>query len=158
MNARRIAIGASGEDRALTGRIIAVFLQVYNELGYGFLESVYASALSIALREGGHRVDRQTAITVYYRGRVVGVFRADMIVDNTVVIELKAGVALAQGAEAQLMNYLRACSLEVGLLLHFGQKPVIRRVVYENERKLLAPEPEELNAEKAERAERGETE
>lgn len=115
--------------RELTSSIIAAFYEVYSGLGYGFVESIYGSALEGELRDRGHAVSREHAIHVTYKGREVGFQRADMVIDQVVIVEMKAGPALPPFAERQLMNYLRGTKLEVGLLLHFGPKPEFRRVV-----------------------------
>jgi GxxExxY protein len=112
-----------------------VFYEVYNELGCGFLESVYEKAMAIALGAAGLRVSRQVGIEVWFRGQSVGDFRADEIVEDAVLLELKAARAIEPSHEAQLLNYLRATELEVGLILNFGPKPEFRRLVFANERK-----------------------
>jgi GxxExxY protein len=121
--------------RELTDRIIGIFFDVYNELGPGFLESVYEEAMLVALRAAGLRVERQVPLIVYFRGVPVGTFRADLVVEETVVLELKAGRHLEPAHEAQLLNYLRASRLEVGLLFNFGPRPTFRRAVFDNRRK-----------------------
>jgi GxxExxY protein len=118
-----------------TENIIGVFYEVYNELGNGFLESVYEQAMTIALSEAGLQVVRQSPITVHFRGQVVGDFRADLLVNNQVIVELKAVRAIERAFEAQLMNYLRATNIEVGLLMNFGPKPEFKRFIYDNDRK-----------------------
>lgn len=120
----------------LTKKIIACFYTVYNALGYGFLESVYLNALAIELRKQGFRVICQQPFTVYYEGQVVGEFVADMVVDELVVLELKAVQTLMPAHENQLLNYLNASRYEVGLLLNFGPTPQLKRKVYDNERKV----------------------
>jgi len=112
----------------ITRRIIKVFYDVYNELGRGFLESVYEQAMAIALREGGLAVTQQAPITVHFRGHLVGDFRADLLVEGAVIVELKAARAIDVAHQAQLMNYLRATEIEVGLLLNFGPKPRVQTV------------------------------
>ena len=123
----------------LTERIIGAFFQVHCELGAGFLESVYANAMELALRELGLHVEREVSLVVYFRGEAVGLFRADMVVQRAVVLEFKAGQALDPSWEAQLINNLRAISLEVGLSLFFGPKAIVKRKIYTNDRKLLPP-------------------
>ena len=118
----------------ITERIIGVFYEVYNELGHGFLESVYEQSMAIALSEAGLQVVRQAPITVHFRGQVVD-FRADLLVNNQVIVELKAARAIERAFEAQVMNYLRATKVEVGLLMNFGPKPEFKRFIYDNERK-----------------------
>jgi GxxExxY protein len=119
----------------LTERIIAAFYTVYNSLGYGFLEKVYENALAIEMRKAGHEVEQQYPIKVYYDGRVVGEYYADLVVDDAVIVEIKAVRQLPKEHEAQLLNYLKATPYEVGLLLNFGPKPEIKRKAYSNERK-----------------------
>ena len=112
----------------LTSSIIQAFYEVYNVLGYGFVESIYAASLEGELRDRGHIVSREHAIRVTYKGREVGFQRADMVVDEKVIVELKATPALPAYSERQLLNYLRGTNLEIGLLLHFGPQPKFHRV------------------------------
>jgi GxxExxY protein len=119
----------------LTEKIIKVFFEVYNKLGYGFLESVYEESISIGLADAGLTVARQAAISVWFRGRQVGDFRADCLGENLVILELKSARALDPSHEAQLLNYRRATKIEVGLLLNFGPKPEFKRFVFDNARK-----------------------
>lgn len=116
-------------ERELTERIIGVFFSVYNELGYGFLESVYENAMCVALREAGIEISRQVPFSIEFRGQVVGDYRADLIADQRVILEIKAIPALGQAQEAQLLNYLKASQIEVGLLLNFGPKAEFKRKV-----------------------------
>jgi GxxExxY protein len=132
----------------LTERIIGLFYDVYNELGHGFLESVYEQALAIALAQAGTAVERQVSVLVWFRGQQVGDFRADMMVERKVLLELKAARTIDEAHEKQLLNYLRATDIEVGLLLNFGVKPQFRRLVYENERKKIRVDPRESAANK----------
>ena len=104
----------------LTKRIIGVFYEVYNELGHGFIESVYENSLSIALREKGCEVHQQIAIPVWFRSKQVGDFDADVLVDKLVLLELKVARSIEQAHIAQLLNYLKATGTRVGLLLNFG--------------------------------------
>jgi GxxExxY protein len=133
-----------GEDRlkhrALTEQIIGVFFEVYNELGHGFIESVYEKAFEFALSAKSIRVRRQIEVPVWFRGHKVGDFSADMLVQERVLVELKACRALDGAHEAQLLNYLRATEIEVGLLFNFGLKPQFKRLAFDNRRK-HAPEP-----------------
>jgi len=115
--------------------IIGVFFDVYNELGFGFLESVYREAMVIALTAEGLQVDKEFALSARFRGQTVGTFKADLVVSGSVVVELKAVKALERTHEAQILNYLRASVLEVGLLLNFGPKPQVRRLAFSNLRK-----------------------
>jgi GxxExxY protein len=125
------------KHQELTRKIIGVFYEVYNELGHGFLESVYEAAMLIASREAGLKAETQVPIAVYFRGNRVGDFRADLMVENAVLLELKAARALDSSHEAQLLNYLRATQIEVGLLLNFGIKPEFKRLAFDNERKKI---------------------
>jgi GxxExxY protein len=119
----------------ITDKIISAFYQVYNTLGYGFLEKVYRNALAIELRQRGLAVTLEAPITVYYAGEVVGEYFADLLVAGAVIVELKAMRQLAEEHEAQLLNYLKATPYEVGLLLNFGPKPAVKRKAYDNDRK-----------------------
>jgi len=131
----------------LTEKIIGIFFDVYNELGHGFLESVYEQALGIALQQAGIEVRHQVPISVSFRGNNVGDFKADMLIDDKVLVELKAARTIDLVHEKQLLNYLRATEIEVGLLLNFGVKPEFRRLVFENERKLIRVDPRKSAAE-----------
>jgi GxxExxY protein len=119
----------------ITQQIIKAFYAVYNTLGYGFLEKVYENAMAIELRHLGLHVVAQAGIDVYYAGSHIGQYSADLLVNDQVLIELKAARTLLPEHEAQLLNYLKATPYEVGLLLNFGPKPQIKRKVYDNERK-----------------------
>ena len=118
--------------QAVTEMIIGAYYKVYNALGYGFLEKVYENALVIELVERGFLIVQQQSITVYYKGAVVGDYVADIMVNGKVIIEMKACECLREEHVAQLMNYLKATDIEVGLLLNFGRKPEFRRVVFSN--------------------------
>jgi len=120
----------------LTDFIIKTFYEVYNELGYGFLEKVYQNSLYLELKNKGYNVEAQKRINVYYKGTEVGEYFADLIVENTVILELKAADTIVQDFENQILNYLRATDFEVGLLLNFGKKPEFKRKIYENNRKI----------------------
>ena len=123
------------KHKALTECIIGAFYTVYNTLSYGFLEKVYENALAIELRTLGLKVEQQARIAVYYAGEIVGEYYADLLVNDTVIVELKATRAIAPEHEAQLLNYLKATPYEVGLLLNFGPETQIKRKTYDNERK-----------------------
>jgi GxxExxY protein len=125
----------------LTDKIIGVFYDVYNELGYGFLESTYAEALGIALTQSGLGVAREVAVPVWFRGTKVGQYFADMVVENAVLLELKTARNLESAHEAQLLHYLCATELEVGLLLNFGLRPQFRRLLFDNARKKIRENP-----------------
>lgn len=126
------------KDSELTDKIIKAFYKVYNTLGYGFLEKVYENALLIELRRNGLEAMPQYAVDVYYEEERVGIYFADILVEQKVIIELKACEEMSSAHEAQLTNYLRATPIEVGLLLNFGKKPQLKRKVFDNERKLLS--------------------
>lgn len=116
-------------------RVLTAFYQVYNTLGFGFLEKVYENALVNKLKKNGHYVQQQVPVKVYYEGEVIGNYFADIVVDKRVIIEVKAAEALHEAHEAQLINYLRATSIELGFLVNFGEKPEFRRKVFTNDRK-----------------------
>ena len=122
----------------LTEKIIGSFFSVYNELGPGFLESVYQRSMIVALAETGLRADPETPIQVWFHGQTVGDFRADIIVEGTVLLEIKTARQIDPSHEAQVLHYLRATQFEVGLLLNFGAKAQFRRYILENERKKSA--------------------
>ena len=119
----------------ITDQILKVFYEVYNELGHGFLESVYHRSLVLALTSVGLNVCSKVPIPVWFRGTRVGRFEADILVEDCVLLELKAARMLDSSHRAQLMNYLRATELEVGLLLNFGEKPEFKRVIFDNLKK-----------------------
>jgi GxxExxY protein len=119
----------------ITDRILGTFFQVYTELGSGYLESVYVKAMEIALSQDGLRVEREVSVSVFFRGQEVGQFRADAIVESVVLLEFKAGSRMDPNVEAQLLNYLRATRLEVGLILHFGPTASFKRRIVTNDRK-----------------------
>ena len=116
----------------LTGQIIKAFYNVYNELGYGFLEKVYERAMLVELNELGLKCVSQEQITVFYSDVEVGEYYADVLVENKVILELKSADGIREEHEAQLLNYLRATKIEVGLLLNFGKKPEHKRKLFEN--------------------------
>ena len=121
----------------LTERIIKVYYNVYNTLGYGFLEKVYENALSIELKKKGLNCKRQKPITVFYENEIVGEYFADLIVNDEIIIELKACETLIKEHEIQVVNYLKATKIEVALLLNFGKTPEIKRKIYSNEFKKI---------------------
>jgi GxxExxY protein len=116
-------------------RVLAAYYAVYRELGAGFLESVYSKAFSTELQILGTRFEANVPIDVFYKGVEVGFFRADHIVEGRILVELKAADALVKEHEQQVLNYLSATKLEVGLLLNFGPRPTFKRFVLTNERK-----------------------
>jgi GxxExxY protein len=119
----------------ITDTIIGVFYDVYNDLGFGFLESVYRNSLRIALLEKGIAVEQEVPVSVLFRGSNVGDFRADLVVNRVILLELKTAEAIVAAHESQVINYLRATSLELGLILNFGPKPQVRRLLLDNVRK-----------------------
>ena len=126
----------------LTEKVLGVYYDVYNEIGHGFLESVYNNCMFLALTKSGMAVRREVPVPVYFRGQDVGQFKADLVVDGAVLIELKAAQNLDRSHAAQIMNYLRATELEVGLLLNFwSPKPQFRRIVFENSSKKIRVYP-----------------
>ena len=132
-----------GLHAEITAKVIGVFFEVYNELGGGFLESVYHSALRIALQHAGLRVEAEVPVPVYFRGEVVGNFRADLIVNDCVLLELKAISGFDAAHDGQVLHYLRASSFEVGLLLNFGPRLQFRRFILEEEKKKIRAVPRE---------------
>lgn len=118
-------------DAELSERIIGCFFTVYNELGSGFLESVYENSLTLLLREAGIGVVQQAPLRVDFRGSTVGEFRADLLVEGRLIVEVKAVQRLATAHEVQLVNYLKATGIHVGLLLNFGPKAEFKRRVLE---------------------------
>jgi len=116
--------------KELTDTIIKCFYKVYNALGYGFLEKVYENALKIELEKDGLKVTQQKPIKVFYENNIVGEYFTDLCVENTVIIELKVAETISQAHEAQLVNYLKATEIKVGLLLNFGKKPEFSRKVF----------------------------
>jgi GxxExxY protein len=131
-------INANQEERKhwdLCREIVRIFYDVYNELGFGFLEAVYEEALTRALRDAGFGVERQIPTPIWFRGAIIGEYKADLLINRAVLLELKAAQAIDAAHKAQILNYLRATQFEVGLLLNFGPKPQFHRFVFENTRK-----------------------
>jgi GxxExxY protein len=122
----------------LTDKVIGTFYEVYNELGFGFVESVYEEAMTMALQAKNMDVQRQLAIPVWFRGQKIGVYQADLVINGCVLVELKACKNLDSAHEAQLLHYLRATEIEVGLLLNFGPRSQVRRMAFGNERKKIS--------------------
>jgi GxxExxY protein len=119
----------------ITQAILKAFYTVYNALGYGFLEKVYENALAHELGKMDLAVQQQMPIQVTYDGLLVGEYFADLVVGGKVIVELKAAEALRPEHEAQLLNYLKATEMEIGLLLNFGSEPTFRRKIFTNDRK-----------------------
>jgi GxxExxY protein len=126
--------------KEITDKIINAYYKVYNALDYGFLEKVYENSLAIALRKSGLKIEQQKNIKVYYETEEVGDYYADLLVEDLVIIELKAAKALSEEHEAQLINYLKATRIEVGRLINFGKEPNFKRKIFENKfKKILVP-------------------
>jgi GxxExxY protein len=125
----------------VTEKIIGIFYDVYNELSYGFLECAYEESLVIALHEAGLAANRQIPLPVWFRGHKVGEFRADLLVENCVLLELKSARSLDPAHEAQLLHYLKSTEVEVGMLLNFGARPQFRRLLFDNGRKKIRENP-----------------
>ena len=125
----------------LTAKIISVYYDVYNELGHGFLESVYHRAMLCALNQSGLRAESEVALPVSFRGTTVGDFRADIVVENVVLIELKTVQALENEHIAQVINYLKATPIEIGFLMNFGPHPAFKRIICDNPSKEVRLNP-----------------
>ncbi len=123
------------KHKELSEKIIKIFYQVYNKLEYGFLEKIYENAMMIEFKKQGIPATSQSPINVLYDSILVGEYFADILVDNKVIVEIKATKAISIEHEAQLLNYLKATDIEVGLLLNFGPEPSIKRKVFDNDRK-----------------------
>lgn len=123
------------KHKELTEQLIGIFFNLYNELGHGFLESVYEQAFSVVLAENQIFFERQVALPVWFHGVQISEFRADLLVERKVLIELKTGRDIDLAWEKQLLNYLRATDIEVGLLFNFGPQAQFRRYAFENARK-----------------------
>ena len=119
----------------ITRKLIGLYFQVYGALGYGFLEQVYRNAMAMAGRKAGLEIAQEVPIRVQFEGSIIGEYKADLVVNQAVIAELKACQTLAPAHEAQLLNYLKASRFEVGLLLNFGPKPQYKRMIYDNNRK-----------------------
>ena len=119
----------------LTGAIIRAFFQTYNDLGSGFPEHIARRALAIVMREGGLLVEEEVALPVWFHGTRIAMFRADLIVAERVIVEVKASRDIEKVHAAQVAHYLKATDLEVGLLVNFGSKPQFQRVIFQNDRK-----------------------
>jgi GxxExxY protein len=135
--ARRKAARTSGTRRdesqllyhEITRPVLGAFYSVHSQLGYGFLEAVYKNALTVLLRHAGIRVDREADYDIRFHGESIGVYRADLVVEEKLMVEVKTGRAIDPAHYAQVLNYMRASGLRVGLLLHFGRKAEFRRLV-----------------------------
>jgi GxxExxY protein len=123
--------------KELSQQIIACFYTVYNKMGYGFAEKVYENALKIELKKQGFTVEQQSKIDVFYEGEMVGDYRADLIVNRKIILELKAHDGIIPDFEVQLINYLKATEVEVGYIINFGPKPQFLRRIFTNDKKPL---------------------
>ena len=124
-----------GKHSDLTDLIIKAFYLVYNELGYGFSEKIYERAMELVLAEMGLVVEKEKRIPVYFRGQILGEYVADLVINGIVMAELKAVSHTLDVHEAQLLNYLKATEVEVGLLFNFGPDPKVIRKAYDNSKK-----------------------
>ncbi len=119
----------------LTEKIIEIYYRVYNKLGYGFLEKIYKNAMMIEFKKENISAVSQSAIRVLYEGEIVGEYFADILISDKIIVEIKAAKNVAEEHEAQLLNYLKATDIEVGLLLNYGPKPNFKRKAFDNTRK-----------------------
>lgn len=122
--------------KSITDKILKVYYEVYNELGYGFLEKVYQNAMYFELKSIGYKVEAQKQIKVYYKKQLVGEYYSDLLVEDKVIVELKSTELLMNAHVAQIINYLKGTPIEVGLLLNFGEQPEFKRFIYTNDRKI----------------------
>ena len=121
--------------QSITNTILKVYYEVYNELGHGFLEKVYQNAMYFELKARGLKVESQKEIKVYFKQQLVGEYYSDLILENKVIIELKATEVLMNAHVAQTINYLKATPIEIGMLLNFGSEPEFKRLIYTNNKK-----------------------
>lgn len=122
-------------EGTLSRAVVGAFFEVYNELGFGFVEQPYVLAMASELAARGHDVEREVSVPIYYKGERLCIHRIDIVVDRKLVIEVKSSRLLPPCAVQQLNNYLRATNLEVGLLLHFGPEPKFYRQIFTNDQK-----------------------
>lgn len=123
--------------KEITDKILKAFYTVYNELGFGFLEKVYENAMMIELKKLGLGCLKQQSLRVHYEGYIVGDYFADIIVENIIIIELKATEGIVEEHELQITNYLKATDKEIGLLLNFGKRPQFKRKIFSNDKKKI---------------------
>nr|WP_315150122.1 GxxExxY protein [uncultured Flavobacterium sp.] len=121
--------------KEITDSILKAYYDVYNQLGYGFLEKVYQNAMYFELKSLGYKVEAQKPIKVYFKNQLIGEYYADLLIEDKVIVELKACELLMNVHVAQIMNYLKATEIEVGLLLNFGEDAEFKRMIYTNDRK-----------------------
>ena len=141
MTATRMDADGRLKEEGLTRQVIAAFFYAYNRLGFGFLEAVYRRALAHVLRKTGLTVECEKVLDVWFEGVKVGHYRVDSVVENKIIVEIKAVERLTATDRKQLLNYLRASNIEIGLLLNFGPNAQFERLVYSNSNKpMLAAE------------------
>ncbi|WP_396194492.1 GxxExxY protein [Flavobacterium sp.] len=116
--------------------ILKIYYEVYNTLGYGFLEKVFQNAMCLELKNQGYHVEIEKPIKVYFKEQLVGEYYADLVVEDKVIVELKAAQLIMNVHVAQTINYLKATPMEVGLLLNFGEEPEFKRLIYTNDKKI----------------------
>ncbi len=121
----------------LSNKVIRAFYNVYNFLGYGFLEKVYENALMFELKSLNLNAEQQKRIQVHYKEIIAGDYFADLLVENSIIIELKAAENICEEHIAQLTNYLKATDIELGLLFNFGKKPEFKRIIFTNDKKKI---------------------
>ncbi len=131
-------------QKELTDKIIKGFYKVYNELGFGFLEKVYQNALLLEFHGMGLKCEKQVPIKVHYNGQIVGEYFADLIINESVIIELKVVEKLIVEHELQLLNYLKSTEIEIGLLINFGKQPQFKRKLFTNDKKKLQSMKDEI--------------
>ena len=127
--------------KEITSKIIQAFYKVYNTLGYGFLEKVYENAMRIEISKSGLHVEQQKNIKVFYESEQVGDYYADLLIENLIIVELKAAETICDEHETQLLNYLKATDIKVGLLINFGKKAEIKRKIFLKKNKKLTSDP-----------------
>lgn len=123
--------------KEITDKILRSFYTAYNQLGFGFLEKIYENAMIIELKKAGLSCVKQQSVRVHYEGTVVGDYFADIIVENCIILELKAAEGIAEEHEIQITNYLKATDKEIGLLLNFGKRPQFKRKIFTNDKKRI---------------------
>jgi GxxExxY protein len=131
--------------KELSDQIIKAYFKVYNKLGFGFLEKVYENALCLELEKCNLQIRQQVPVDVYYENVIVGYYKADVIVENKIIIEIKAAEALCEAHECQLINYLKATDFEVGLLFNFGKEPQLKRKIFQKKPDPLLNPSDPLN-------------
>ena len=152
MDADNADPGNGGSGRRLvhgsiSKSVLDEFFAVFKDLGPGLPESIYQEAMVRALHARGLRVEREVGLAVWFRGMLIGSFRADVIVEDVLLLELKAVPRIVEAHQAQVLTYLKVTDVEVGLLLNFGPQPDFRRVVYSNSRKVrVSPQPSAVSA------------